>query len=66
MSNITIEFKTGEIKHFPHTGRAGGSYTKHLYYEGAFVIVEDEWGTRTAFPAADIAQVREDPNRMFP
>lgn len=63
MSSITIKMKDGSVRNFPHEGRAGGSYTKKVKYEGAFVIVEDEWGKRTAMPAADIAEVVETPNR---
>lgn len=61
--NITIKLKDGTVRAFPHQGRAGGSYTKTVRYEGAFVIVEDEWGRRTAFPAADVAEVHEAPHR---
>ena len=63
--NITIKMKDGSTKTFPHAGRAGGSYTKSASYEGAFVIVEDEWGKRIAIPAVDIEQVVEDPGRSW-
>jgi hypothetical protein len=63
MANIKIKFKDGTIKEFKHEGRSGGSYTKRLTYEGAFAIVEDEWGKRTAFPSQDIESVEETPNR---
>lgn len=61
--NVTIEFKDGTKRDFLHEGRPGGSYTKHVHYEGAFVIVEDEYGTREAFPAADVKRVIERPHR---
>ncbi len=57
MASITIYMKDGTKKEFPHTGRAGGSYTKWVRYEGAFVIIKDEWGTEKAFPAADVEHV---------
>lgn len=60
---ITFKFKSGEVRNFPHEGRSGGSYTKTLTYEGAFAVVTNEWGVRTAFPAADIAEVEERPVR---
>lgn len=63
MTNITITLKDGTVKRFPHEGRPGGSYTKTVRYEGAFVIVVDEWGTETAYPAADVREVRSDPHR---
>jgi hypothetical protein len=67
MSNIAILFKSGERREFRHEGRAGGSYTKTLSYEGegAYAVVEDEWGTRTAFPTADIAEIQVTPNRVW-
>lgn len=63
MANITIKMKDGTVREFRHEGRAGGSYSKRLYYETGFVVVEDEWQTRTAIPAADIAEVIETPHR---
>jgi len=65
MSNITITMKDGKVHNFPHEGRAGGSYTKSLRYEGAFVIVRDEYHNETAFPASDVAQVNEQPHRSW-
>lgn len=62
MSSITIKFKDGTAREFKHEGRAGGSYTKRVKFEGAFVVVEDEYSKRTAFPAQDIAEVIEVPN----
>jgi hypothetical protein len=58
MTSITIIFKNGTKRDFPHEGRAGGSYTKSIRYEGAFAIVTDEFYRETAFPAADIAEVK--------
>lgn len=63
MSSIVIKMKDGTVKNFPHVGRAGGSYTKTIKYEGAFAIVQDEYYQRTAIPASDIAEVIETPNR---
>jgi hypothetical protein len=54
---IEITMKDGTKHTFNHEGRPGGSYTKAVKYEGAFVIVVDEWGSQTAFPAADVASV---------
>ena len=58
MTSIVIDFKDGSQREFPHEGRLGGSYTKRVKYEGAFVIVEDEWYKTYAFPASDIREVR--------
>lgn len=60
--SITIKFKDGTKREFPHKGRAGGSHTKSVKYEGAFVIVTDEYYQKNAFPAQDIAEVIEVPN----
>lgn len=65
MANITIKFKDGTTREFKHKGRPGGSFTKRLTYEGSFVVVEDEWYTRTAFPANDIVEVIEEPERWW-
>ena len=63
MSSITIKFRDGTTREFPHEGRAGGSYTKRVTFEGVFVVITDEYGTRTALPAADIAEVIDRPER---
>lgn len=63
MSSITIKMKDGSERKFKHEGRPGGSYTKKLKFEGAFAVVEDEYGNRTAIPAADIVEVSETPVR---
>lgn len=65
MANIVIRLKNGERRHFNHEGRAGGSYTKSVTYEGGFVVVTDEWGKRTAFPAGDVEEVEETPHRGY-
>lgn len=57
MANITIKMKDGTVRKFNHQGRAGGSWTKTVRYEKAFAVVTDEWGTETAIPVADIAEV---------
>jgi hypothetical protein len=57
MANITVKMKNGTIKRFPHEGRAGGSYTKRVKYEGSFAIIIDEWEGETAIPVADIEEV---------
>ena len=61
MSDIKIKFRDGTEREFKHEGRPGGSYTKSLSYEGAFVVVTDEYYKRTAFPAELIAEVIERP-----
>lgn len=57
MASITVKMKDGTVRDFQHTGRAGGSWTKEIKYEGAFAVITDEWGQQTAIPAADIAEV---------
>jgi hypothetical protein len=65
MANITVKMKDGTVREFKHEGRAGGSYTKSVKYEGGFVIIEDEYYKRTAIPAADIVEVVEAPHRDY-
>ena len=60
--NITIYLKDGQSEVFRHEGRAGGSYTKSLRYEGDFAIVRDEWDRETAFPSSDIKKIVSEPN----
>lgn len=63
MTSIVVKMKDGSKREFPHKGRAGGSYTKHLKLEGAFAVITDEYGNQTCIPAADIDQIdtREEP-----
>lgn len=57
MPHIIILLKTGEKREFPERYRPGGSYTNSIRYEGAFVIVRDEYACETAFPAVDVSEV---------
>jgi hypothetical protein len=63
MASIRILMKDGTTREFPHEGRAGGSYSKSVKFEGNFVVITDEWDNRTAFPAEDVAEVQERPTR---
>lgn len=63
MASITIIFKDGTRRHFEHEGRAGGSYTKEVKYEGGFVIVTDEWYHTYAFPADAVQEVQKKEER---
>lgn len=58
MSNVTVKLKNGETREFVERGRPGGSYYVSVRYEAAFVIIKDEWGEETAFPASDVAEVK--------
>jgi hypothetical protein len=62
LASITIIFKDGSKREFPHKVRAGGSYTKSVKYEGSFVVVEDEWRKKTAFPMDTVKEVIEEPH----
>jgi hypothetical protein len=57
MSNVTIKMRDGTTRQFIERGRPGGSYSNSVSYETGFVVVTDEWGKRTAIPAADILEV---------
>lgn len=65
MASIFVKMKDGTERKFKHEGRAGGSYTKRIRYEGAFAIIVDEWGNETAIPAEDIAEVKVERERYF-
>lgn len=56
--NIDVYMKDGTKREFHHQGRAGGSYTKSIRYEGAFAIIVDEWYNTTAIPVADIKEIK--------
>lgn len=58
MASIYIKMKNGSTKEFKHEGRAGGSYTKRIKYEGAFAIVVDEWDNETAIPVEMIEEIK--------
>lgn len=63
--NIEVHMKDGTVRTFLHEGRAGGSYTKSIKYEGAFVVITDEWYRTTAIPAADIKEVKTESTRLW-
>jgi hypothetical protein len=63
MPSITVKMKDGTKKEFPHKGRSGGSYTKRLFYQGVFAVIEDEYGEKISIPAADIQEIIETPER---
>lgn len=65
MASIYVEMKDGTKKSFPHEGRAGGSYTKSIRYEGAFAIIKDEYDCETAIPVNDIAEIKVDRDRRW-
>lgn len=58
MISIKVHMKDGTVRDFPHTGRAGGSYSKSIRYETGFVVITDEWGNETAIPTADVEEVK--------
>lgn len=55
--NIKVFMKDGTEKEFKHVGRAGGSYTPSIRYEGVFAIIKDEWDNATVIPASDIKEI---------
>lgn len=63
MATIEITLKSGKVVAFKEVGRPGGSYSNSVRYEGSFVIVRDEWGEETAFPASDVEKVVNTPER---
>ena len=63
MTDVIIKMKDGTIREFKHIGRAGGSYTKRVTIEGAFVVVTDEWDKITAIPAQEILEVTAESRR---
>lgn len=65
MTDVVVTMKDGSKREFKHRGRAGGSYTVRTKYEGAFLVITDEWDKQTAIPAADIAEVVTTPERYY-
>lgn len=65
MANIVVESKDGSKREFMHQGRAGGSFTKTVRYEGDMVVVEDEWANTWAFPTSDVKEVKTTPHRSY-
>lgn len=62
---IKIRMKDETVREFRHQGRAGGSYTVRLTFEGAFAVVTDEWGKRICIPSSDILDIQDDPGRRY-
>lgn len=54
--NVVVKLKNGEERRFEV---GGGVWTSGVRYEGAFVIIEDTYGAKTSFPAADVAEIFE-------
>lgn len=65
MASIYVRMKDGTTRKFEHEGRAGGSYTKSIRYEGCFAIIKDEWGDESAIPAEDILEVKVEEERRW-
>lgn len=63
MASYTVIMRDGTRRDFPHSGRAGGSYTKSLRYETGFVVIVDEWGGEIAIPAEDVKEIRKEAER---
>ena len=63
MGDITVYKKDGTVERFEHVGRAGGSYTKTAKFKEGWVIIEDEYGKKTAFPSEEVARVEDVPLR---
>jgi hypothetical protein len=63
MPSVTVKRKDGTTQRFEEVGRAGGSWSMTLTFEGQFAVVTDEWGKRTATPAADIEEITQDAGR---
>lgn len=54
---ITVTFRDGTKREFFERGRCGGSYTISVKYDNGFVVIKDEWGSTTAFPAELVSSV---------
>ncbi len=65
MASIYVKMKDGTTKEFLHEGRAGGSYTKSIRYDGAFAIIKDEYDCETAIPVNDISEIKVDREKRW-
>jgi len=60
MPDFKVKFKDSRPDAvFPEESRPGGSYTNSMRYDGAFAIHRDVWGNETAWPAADILEIKK-------
>lgn len=57
MTSIEIKMKDGTVKKFREVGRSGGSWTISVAFENGWVVVTDEYGSKTAYPSSDVAEV---------
>ena len=60
MPSVTLIRKDGSRERFEERGRAGGSWSMTLTFEGEFAVITDEYGRRTAIPACDIKSIEQD------
>lgn len=65
MSTVRVHFKDGVSIEFKESGRPGGSYANHVSFQPGFVIIEDEWGAKTSFPAENIVRIEEEAYRRW-
>ena len=63
MSSVKITLKAGSVREFGGVERSGRSRVAELSLEGAWAVVRDEWGRRTIFPAAEVAEIIDTPDR---
>lgn len=65
MKKIIVTFRDESKEEFIHKGRPGGSYTIHAKFEGGFVTIEDEWGTKKSFPESNVKSVEQIVDRYY-
>lgn len=60
MPSVTVIRKDGTQERYEERGRAGGSWTMTLTFQGEFAIITDEWGNVTAIPTNEIRTISQD------
>jgi hypothetical protein len=59
---IVVKYRDGRAdREFKHKGRAGGSWTISLAFQGNVAVVTDEWQNKVCIPLDLIEEVREEP-----
>ncbi len=57
MTDVNVKMKDGRTLLFEDKGAPGGSYCNEVKHDGAFAVIKDPYGKRTAIPAADIEEL---------
>ena len=57
MADIYVKMKDGSTKRFEHKGHPA-DWTNVIQYKGAFAVITDAVGNKTAIPASNISEIK--------